>query len=101
LFFGKESLTSGSFQPPDSGCFTGIFPGWGEFEDSVDKEYLEVMEQTIGKSFAFVPFSVFFGKGEVSDRNLKVIDDYGAIHLLINHLCLLSGALWRDDFLYG
>ncbi|RKZ22759.1 hypothetical protein DRQ23_04370, partial [bacterium] len=23
-FFGKESLTSGSFQPPDSGCFTGI-----------------------------------------------------------------------------
>jgi len=35
-FIGKEGLPASQLiSPPDSGCYIGVFPGWGELEDSV------------------------------------------------------------------
>ena len=58
------------------------FPGWGEYEDSVKGEELINFEKLSGKSVAFVPFSVFFGRNHVSKRNLSKISKYGAIPLV-------------------
>ncbi|RLC50782.1 MAG: hypothetical protein DRZ79_03845 [Candidatus Cloacimonadota bacterium] len=80
-FIGKEYL-SNPLSFPDNNCFTGVFPGWGEFEDSVDTNSLENFEALSGKSAAFCPFSVFFGRNYVSDQNLQRISEYGAIPLL-------------------
>jgi len=83
-FIGKEGLLgqNQTISPPENGCYTGVFPGWGELESSVNAQELADFENLSGKSVAFVPFSVFWGEGYVSRRNLDEISGYGAIPLL-------------------
>ena len=83
-FIGKEGLPlqGQPITPPENGCYIGVFPGWGEFEDSVDATQLTDFENLSGKSVAFVPFSVFWGRNYVSLRNLNEISSYGAIPLI-------------------
>jgi len=83
-YIGKEGLPQQGqpIHPPDQGCYVGVFPGWGEFEDSVDAQQLVDFENLSGKSVAFVPYSVFWGRNYVSRTNLDEISNYGAIPLL-------------------
>lgn len=83
-FIGKEGLVvqDNTIVTPENGCYTGVFPGWGEYEDSVKGEELINFEKLSGKSVAFVPFSVFFGRNYVSRKNLGEISKYGAIPLV-------------------
>ena len=89
-FIGKEGLPpqGQSIYPPEHGCYVGVFPGWGEFEDFVDSNQLIDFENLSGKSVAFVPFSIFWGEyasRESLDRiedNLNNISSYGAIPLI-------------------
>ena len=83
-FIGKEGLQFQNYNItiPINGCYTGVFPGWGEYEDSVSTQFLIDFENLCGKSVAFVPFSVFWGQNNVSDCNLKKIDSYGAVPLI-------------------
>ncbi len=69
-------------EPPENGCYTGVFPGWKEYEDSVDMEYLEDFEEMVGKKPLFVPFSNFWGEERVSSVQLRKIYEYGAIPML-------------------
>lgn len=68
--------------PPKHGCYIGVFPGWGEFEDSVSAKQLENFEELSGKSATISPFSVFWGENHVSRKQLDEIASYGAIPLL-------------------
>ncbi len=81
-YLGKEFLFVRSINPSNYGCFVGVFPGWGEYEDDVTSQTLINFENLSGKSVAFVPFSVFWGRGYVSLDNLQEISNYGAIPLL-------------------
>ena len=83
-FVGKDGIIIQGDQivPLNNGCYTGIFPGWGQYEDNVDKNLLYNIESLSGKSFSFVPFSVFFGRNYTSDKNLIEISNYGAIPLI-------------------
>jgi len=83
-FMGKEGLPAQNRRifPPDSGCYVGVFPGWGELEASVSAQQLEDFEKLSGKSVAFVPFSVFWGENYVSRQQLDEIASYGAVPLL-------------------
>lgn len=83
-FIGKEGLvvSDGVIIPPENGCYVGVFPGWGEYEDSVDSDVLIDFERLSGKSVAFTPFSIFWGQNYISRDNLDEISSYGAIPLL-------------------
>lgn len=68
--------------PPEYGCYVGVFPGWGEFEDSVSAQQLKDFEELSGKSVAIFPFSNFWGENCVSSQQLDEIASYGAVPLL-------------------
>jgi len=68
--------------PPQDGCYVGIFPGWGDYEDSVVTQQLNEFESLSEKPVAIVPFSNFWGKNQVSGQQLDEIANYGAIPLL-------------------
>ncbi len=83
-YLGKEFLKikGGSFSLEVTGCYTGVFPGWGEYEDEVSSSVLYDFEDLSGKSVAFVPFSVFWGRNYISSHNLDEIGKYGAIPMV-------------------
>ncbi len=89
-FLGKEALdtSGGVIHPPQQGCYAGCFPGWGEYEDSVDAARLDAFQSMAGKSVAFVPFSVYFGRYVGKDLspiayNLAQIGNvYGAVPMM-------------------
>ncbi|MFH1037657.1 MAG: glycosyl hydrolase [PVC group bacterium] len=72
----------GAVLPPGYGCYTGVFPGWGEHEDDVTAGELENLEQLTGKAVAFSPFSVFWGEQTVSGEQLEAMGRYGAVPML-------------------
>jgi hypothetical protein len=82
--------------PPESGCYVGVFPGWGELEDSVSAQQLRDFEALSGKSVAFTPFSNFWGENYVSRRQLDEIASYGAIPLL--RLMPWGEPYWESDY---
>ena len=67
---------------PDTGCYTGLFPGWGNYEDNVDAETLTDFEALSGKGVVFVPFSNFWGKNKVTKKQLEAVASYGGIPVL-------------------
>jgi len=68
--------------PPAEGCYAGVFPGWGENEDSVDAQWLVEFEQLVGKGVAISPFSNFWGENYTSSQQFNELTSYGAIPLL-------------------
>lgn len=83
-FIGKEGLSvqGGDIVIPETGCYTGFFPGWGEQESSVDLQQFIDFEALSGKSVAFSPFSVFWGDNYDLSTNLETISSYGAVPLV-------------------
>jgi hypothetical protein len=67
---------------PDSGCYVGVFPGWGESETNVSADELAFLETIAGKGIAMTPFSNNFAENASSIRQIEAIKSYGAIPLL-------------------
>ncbi|OGF67862.1 MAG: hypothetical protein A2Y62_01195 [Candidatus Fischerbacteria bacterium RBG_13_37_8] len=77
-----ELQASGVIMPPANGCYAGVFPGWGPYEDNVETAQLTNFANMVGKGVAIVPFSVFWGRNTVSNQQLNAIAAYGAVPLL-------------------
>ncbi len=81
-FIGTFAGSNQKILPPDSGCYVGVFPGWGQMEDSVSLPTLEDFETLAGKGVAFAPFSNFWGENYSSRQQLDIIANYGAVPML-------------------
>jgi hypothetical protein len=85
-YHGSPALTQppsrSAITPPTNGCYVGVFPGWGDLEDTVESEQLTAFEQLAGKGVAAVPFSNFWGEQYTSLQQLNEIASAGAIPLL-------------------
>ena len=77
-----EPKEFGVIMPPATGCYHGVFPGWGPYEDNVEAVQLTNFANIVGKGVAIVPFSVFWGRNLVTVRQLNEIASYGAVPLL-------------------
>ena len=77
IFSGNDRIL-----PPEKGCYLGVFPGWGENEDSVDSLHLKLFENLSGKGVVVSPFSNFWGENYASSSQLNQISSYGAVPLL-------------------
>lgn len=81
-YLGREHLVlpaAGPIMPPPAGAYLGIYPDWGEYEDEVSHDALTGMEDLIGKSCAYSPFSAYWGRGSAERSALDAIHAYGAV----------------------
>lgn len=78
----NQKVSDGQILPPKKGCFVGVFPRWGDLEDSVNAQELKRLEDLSGKAAAIVPFSNFWGENYASRKQLDEIAGYGAAPLL-------------------
>lgn len=83
-------------QPPEEGAYLGVFPGWGDYEDSVRKKTLIDFEKISGKKVAFVPFSNFWGRSYASTKQLEEISSYGAIPMM--RMMPWGEPYWGDSY---
>lgn len=74
--FGSQQIS------PPSGCYVGIFPGWGETETSVSAQELRSLETLVGKAFAFSPFSNNWGENMSLTAPLNEMASYGAVPMI-------------------
>ncbi len=65
--------------PPESGCYVGVFPGWGELEDSINASKLNEFENLSGKGVAFSPFSNFWGENYIGTEQLSEFNTINAV----------------------
>jgi len=96
FFLVIPNITLGVITPSPSGCYTGIFPGWGDNEENVSTQELNNLEELTGKSIAFTPFSVFWGENTVSGVQLEAIAQYGAVPML--RLMPWGAPYWVDGY---
>ena len=80
---------------PEKGYYIGVFPGWGEFEDSVEKERLDTFRTLTLKRPVLVPFSVFFGEDNRTGPQLDKIHKTHAVPIV--RFMPWHAPYWSDD----
>ena len=82
--------------PPKTGCYLGMFPGWGEYEDSISVSTLQEFRQLTGRKVAFTAFSNAWGRDYSSNKQLLAIAGHGAIPML--RIMPFGSPYWSKPF---
>lgn len=67
---------------PKEGAYTGAYLATGDAEDRLSFDDLEAFGKLVGKHQAILAFSSFWGEGYFPQRQLKMVQAYGAVPLI-------------------